>query len=438
MNNNRFTYYFLLLFTGFTGLTVFAQKAAVHIYPDVKRQIIQSVGGNYCQANYAAHAWDAIGGETLKELRPSHVRVALPLRLNKMNYADYKGAKFIQQPLIIEVFELLKRMKEEFGVKNFTISVWNVPDELIIDPSKTSQRVIKPEAYDELIQLLTDFLLTAKNKYGVEVDQFSFNESDGGYQILFSPETTIAFIKKAGKKFEEAGLKTKFLWGDTTQTKGTVAFATQIINDPKIRKYLGPLCFHSWWSENIKDDEFEKIASLAHSWNKKVWCNELGFDAMAYKVKDFNKSYEYAMRFARISHRTYKYAEAEVSQYWTWQNNFAIMSADLKEKYPSWYVTRHMTEFLNTGTQIVHSTSTDPEILPISGIHPDHSKILQVINLKKEPVSLEVDGFNSKFIDQYSTTEANNWEEIRNKAKTRKGVVTLQLKPQSINSFVYR
>ncbi len=255
---------------------------------------------------------------------------------------------------------------------------------------------------------------------------------------MFSPETTIAFVKKAGKKFEEAGLKTIFLWGDTARTQGTVEFATQIICDPEIWKYLGPLCFHSWSSEGIKDSEFERIAALAKAWNKKVWCTELGFDAMSHKVKDFNKSYDYALRVARIAHRTFKYAEAEVSLYWTWQKGYAIMSEDLLEKYPTWYVTRHMTEFLNTGTQIVHSTSSDPEILALSGIHTDGSKILQVINLKKEPVSIEVQGFDSQSIDQTTTTESNNWEEIKNAAKTKKGIVTFQVKPQSVNSFVYR
>ena len=48
--------------------------------------------------------------------------------------------------------------------------------------------------------------------------------------------------------------------------------------DSTIWKYLGPLCFHSWWSEKIPDSEFEKIAGLAKAWNKEVWCSELGFD----------------------------------------------------------------------------------------------------------------------------------------------------------------
>jgi O-glycosyl hydrolase len=438
MKQNQFTLCLSILFNGFLSLTASAQSAIVQVYPDLKQQIIQSIGGNYCQANYTNHAWDAIGQETLQEFRPSHVRVALPLKLRGMKFENYKGENFVKQPLIIEVLESLKRMKNEFGVQNFTISVWNVPDELVVDPLKSSQRVIKPEAYDEVIQMLVDFLLKAKNEYGVEVNQFSFNESDGGYQILFSSEATIAFIEKAGEKFEELGLKTGFLWADTAQTKGTVEFATQIMADPKIRKFIGPLSFHCWWSENIPDKEFERIAALAKAWNKEVWCAEMGFDAMAHKVKDMNKSWEYGLRFAKISHRIIKYAEVEVSLYWTWQNNYAIMSEDLTQKYPSYYVTRHLTEFLNTGTQIVQSTSSDPEILALAGVHPDGSKVLQIINLKKQMKNIEVKGFSAIKIDQVITTEVNNWEIIKNGIRSKNGKVLLQLKPQSINSFVLR
>ena len=424
--------YFVLIVS-----TAFAQKATVQIYPEIKRQAIKSIGGNYCQANYSAHAADAIGDETLREFRPTHVRVALPMRLRNAKFEDYRGENYTKQPLVLEVLDELKRMKNEFGVKNFTISVWDVPDEFIADPTKTAQRVIKPESYDEVIQMLTDFFLKAKNEYGVEIDQFSFNESDGGYQIIFSPEATIAFVKKAGQKWAEAGLKTKFLLADTAQTKGTIEFATQIMADKSIWKYLGPISFHCWWSEDIPDSEFERIAGFGKAWDKEVWCAELGFDAMAWKIKDMNKSYDYALRFAKISHRMIKYAEVEVSLYWTWQNNYAIMSADTKEKYPSYYVTRHQTEFLNTGTQIVHSTSSDPEILVISAIRSDGSKVMQIINMKQETVAIEVSGFESQKIDGISTSETNNWEILNNLAKTKNGKVKFQIKPQSVSTMVF-
>lgn len=428
---------FFILYLILIVSTALAQKATVKIYPEIKKQTIKSIGGNYCQANYSQHAADAIGDETLKQFRPTHVRVALPMRLRNANFVDYRGASYTKQPLVVEVLDELKRMKSEFGVVNFTISVWDVPDEFIADPTKTAQRVIKPEAYDEVIQMLTDFFLKAKNEYGVEIDQFSFNESDGGYQIIFSPEATIAFVKKAGQKWEEAGLKTKFLLADTAQTKGTIEFATQIMADPSIWKYLGPLSFHCWWSETIPDNEFERIAGFGKAWNKEVWCAELGFDAMAWKIKDMNKSYDYAMRFAKISHRMIKYAEVEVSLYWTWQNNYAIMSADLQEKYPSYFVTRHQVDFMNTGTQIVHSTSSDPEVLAISGIRGDGKRVLQLINMKKESIAVEISGFESQKIDATSTTQTNNWEIQKDIAKTKNGKLELQLKSESVNTFVF-
>ena len=154
----------------------------------------------------------------MREFRPTHIRVALPMRFRGKAFEEYRGASFTKQPLVIEVMEELKHMKTDCGVRNFTISVWDLPDDFMADPAKKAQRIIKPEAYDEVIQMLADFFQKAKSEYGVEVDQFSFNESDGGYQIIFSPEATIAFVKKAGKKFEELGLKTKFLLADTAQT----------------------------------------------------------------------------------------------------------------------------------------------------------------------------------------------------------------------------
>jgi len=437
MKTNQLTILFFSLLLGFSGAGVFAQRATVQVYPEVKRQIIRSIGGNYCNANYTPHAADAIGDETLREFRPSHVRVALPMRLRNTKFEDFRGENFTKQSLVVEVLDELKRMKNEFGVVNFTISVWDVPDEFIADPSKQAQRIIKPEAYDEVIQMLVDFFLKAKNEYGVEVDQFSFNESDGGYQIIFSPEATIAFVKKAGPKLEEAGLKTKFLLADTAQTIGTIEFATQIMADPAIWKYLGPLCFHSWWSEKIPDNEFERVAAFGKAWNKEVWCSELGFDAMAWKVKDMNKSWDYALRFAKISHRMLKLAEVEVSLYWTWQNNYEIMSADLQQKYPSYYITRHQVDFLNTGTQIVHSISSDPEILSIGGIRPDGSRVLQLINMKKEPMTVEVSGFDSGKIDATTTMESKNWEILKDCAKTKNGKVEVLLKPKSVNTFVF-
>jgi len=331
----------------------------------------------------------------------------------------------------------MKRMKTEFGVTNFTISVWRVPSAVVDKPERRDKRRIKPEHYAEVIDMITAFLTEAKTKYGVEADYFSFNESDGGYMTIFSPEETIVFFKMAAERFQKAGLKTKFLWADTAQTLGTVEFATMIAADSTLWKYLGPLCFHSWWSENIPDSEFERIAGFAKAWNKKVWCSELGFDAMSWRTKGMNESWDYAFRFAKISHRMMKYAEVEVSMYWTWQNNYGIMSADTKTKYPSYYVTRHYTDFLNSGTQIFHSLSSDPEILSICGINKEGKNVIQIINLKKEPVNIEISGIAGKFSKSVTTTEKNNWKENDIQVKVLKDKIVAEIQAESLNTLVF-
>jgi len=237
-------------------------------------------------------------------------------------------------------------------------------------------------------------------------------------------------------RFEAAGIKTKFLLADTAQTKGTVEFATMIMSDSTIWKVLGPLCFHSWWSEKIPDSEFERVAAFAKAHNKQVWCSELGFDAAAHKVKGMFQSYDYGLRFAKISHRMMKYAEVEVSMYWTWQNDYSIMSPDLKTLYPSYYMTRHLIDYLNTGTQIVHSTSSDPDVLAIGGIHEKGNQVIQLINMKKVPVTVDIDGYNSKSVDMVSTTESSNWNIQKNVTRSKKGLTSIQLLPESVNTLI--
>jgi hypothetical protein len=426
----------ILLFILGTSAHVVSQPVKIHVYPEIKKQKIISIGGNYCQANYTDNAWDAVGEATLQEFRPSHVRLALPLQFKGKDYSAFKGEKLTEQPVVVTLLETMKRMKEEFGVSNFTISVWRVADELVENPERNDKRRIKYDKYDEVIDMIEAFLVKAKHEYGVEADYFSFNESDGGYMTIFSPDETIRFFKMAGERFRKAGLKTRFLWADTAQTKGTVEFATMIAADSTIWRYLGPLCFHSWWSENIPDSEFERIAGLAQAWNKEVWCNELGFDAMSWRQKGMNESWEYALRFAKISHRMMKHARVAVSQYWTWQNNYSIMSADTKIKYPSYYVTRHQVNYLNSGSQVVHSTSSDPEILPLAAVNEKGQKIIHVLNLKHTPVNVDLEGFSGKTLMLVSTTENNLWNERQLKVKPKNGIYTVNLKPGSVNTII--
>jgi hypothetical protein len=132
-----------------------------------------------------------------------------------------------------------------------------------------------------------------------------------------------------------------------------------------------------------------------------------------------------------------KYAEVTVSLYWTWQNNYAIMSSDTKTKYPSYFVTRHYTDFLNNGAQVVHSTSSDPEILVIAGIDGNGKNVMQIINLKNKNVSIEIEGISGNLSSSVTTTERENWKENGISVKSKNGKVEVELQAQSMNTLVF-
>lgn len=415
---------------------VSSQEISVKVFPEVQLQKIKSIGANYCQVRLTNDAWDSIGEETLRQFRPENVRVAVPLKVKGAEYAAYKGNKLVEQPLVISLLKFMKRMKSEFGVKSFTVSTWDVPNELVVDPTVGRARVIKPELYNEVLDLIVAFLLTAKNEYNIDVDYFSFNESEKGIAVIFSPEATIAFIKVGVKRFREAGLKTRFLLSDASTPKVSREFATLIMADSTIWKDIGPLSFHSWGAEKMADSEYERLAALGKAINRPIWCTELGHDGWAHRTEGVFQTWDYGFRFAKISHRIIKYTQAEVTMYWTWQNDYPIMSTDLKTLYPSYYATRHFTNYLNTGTQIVQSMSSDPEILTLGGIHTDGTKVLQLINLKKAPVTIKIQGFDSKIVDLISTSEGNNWEEKKRVSSSKNGFINIQLRPESINTIL--
>jgi hypothetical protein len=113
------------------------------------------------------------------------------------------------------------------------------------------------------------------------------------------------------------------------------------------------------------------------------------------------------------------------------------MSADTNTKYPSYYVTRHYTDFLNSGTQIIHSLSSDPEILIICGINKEGKNVVQIINLKKEPVSIEIAGIAGKLSRSVTTTEKNNWKENDIQVKVSGNKMFAEIQSGSLNTLVY-
>lgn len=129
----------------------------------------------------------------------------------------------------------------------FTIWVapeWALNKSVRRDPFSQG-RIINPKKWDELCNSIASYLLYARKHYGVEPKFFSFNETDIGITIHFTPDQYRDAIKRVGASFAAHGLSTKFLLGDVSKPP-PVDFIKPASLDPQAMKYVGAISFHSW------------------------------------------------------------------------------------------------------------------------------------------------------------------------------------------------
>ncbi|MVN20504.1 glycoside hydrolase [Mucilaginibacter arboris] len=131
----------------------------------------------------------------------------------------------------------------------------------------------------EIYKSITDYILYLKQHYGVEVADFSFNESDLGINIRQTGEEHAELIKGLGAYFASKGLKTKLLLGDNSDAT-SYAFIYPAMKDPATKPYIGAVSFHSWrgWETEI----LQKWADAAAELNLPLIVGEGSTDAAAY------------------------------------------------------------------------------------------------------------------------------------------------------------
>ncbi len=98
---------------------------------------------------------------------------------------------------------------------------------------------------EDIYASLTDYIIYLKEEYGVEVDMFSFNESDIGINVRQTPQEHADLIKGLGAYMESKGLQTKLLLGDASDANG-YSFVDAALEDPATWRYIGAVSFHSW------------------------------------------------------------------------------------------------------------------------------------------------------------------------------------------------
>jgi hypothetical protein len=342
-------------------LTVDASKARFHF---------DGFGGDYCWNNESPAV-----GYTLKNLKLGWARTELKAQ-QWDRQRDNPGPEIRADLATMQRFQ-------QMGVP-YVISIWWLPERFYTDayekPRSAHFRIIDPEKWDELLDLVGSYLQYARKEYGVEPDLFSFNESNIGIYVGLTPETHVEVIKRFGAYFRKTGLKTRMLLGDATGPRDTHKFVLDAAADPEALQYVGAVAFHSWGGGT--PEQYAAWGDVAEWLHLPLLVTELGVDAAAYYTRSYD-SYDYGLREAQMTQELLEYAHPQGTQYWQFTNDYSLVRTGRDgtvEPTARFWLMKQFTDLTPRGSEGLASTSDEKEVL-VSAFRKGDAYAVQILNL---------------------------------------------------------
>lgn len=388
-------------------------------------QAMRGLGGNFCQARYGyTTALDNVGRYTLANLKVAHARVGLPLNYwtpTPDTYVDDAQAK----ASLLALQALAARKIPT------VVSVWEGPTWMLGGQPEATGRPLPPNMYDPCIRAIVRYLTLARDKYKAEPAYLSFNEPDYGVNFKFTSLEMANFIRQAGPAMAAAGLRTKFLIGDTANGTNAADYIEPLLKDTGLAAYLGPIAFHGWDALGATDLAYQRIRELGQRYRKEVWCTEAGHDAQLWQANDPWRSWENALRTALAYERTIRVSGAQLMDYWTYQDNYPLVDEKTSTPFPVFQVMRQLEGVFGAGQRILPVThDSDSAQLLASQDRKGHRTVL-VVNPSGAGQTF-LSGFrpNAKLRVLTSDRSAQRQETL---ARTdRSGGVTLRIPARSV------
>lgn len=226
----------------------------------------------------------------LDNMRVAMGRVELPWRL----WHPEEGtdpAKAELHPHVRQSLEMAQRL-EAMGMP-VALACW-FPPQWALEPGSVRKSGgvaalrLDPQKKEAIYKSLCSYIKFAKERYGVEFDYFSFNESDIGIDVLHTPEEHRDFIKEFGAVLAAEGLPCRMFLGDNSDAT-TIDFIKPALADKETHRYIGAVSFHSW--RGCDDETLRRWAEAARSINVPLIVGEGSTDAAAHRYPMiFNES----------------------------------------------------------------------------------------------------------------------------------------------------
>jgi len=275
-------------------------KAPVNLAVNTAKpgRAFDGLGGNFRLQN--PNADPQVIDYCLQNMRVAYSRVEMPWRFWQPNKdvdptAAADSGKL--SPAVTKAMQMAHRL-DSLHIP-IILSAWFPPDWAVTGKVNFGPvngiwgNPLNKDNMDAIYKSIADYILYLKNKYGVEVKLFSFNESDLGINIRLTAQDHDDFIKGCGAYFASQGLKTKMLLGDNSDAT-TYQFIYTAMNDPEAKPYIGAISFHSW--RGFETATLQKWAKAATLMNIPLLVGEGSIDAAAWTYPDIFQEQTYALK----------------------------------------------------------------------------------------------------------------------------------------------
>jgi hypothetical protein len=391
-------------------LTIDAAKPRFHF---------DGFGGNYCWNNQSP-----IAAYTLSHLKSAWARTELKAQL-------WDRQRNQPGPEIRADWETMRKL-QQMGA-HLVISVWKLPERFYTDAYEKARdapfRVINPEKWDELLDLLGSYLLYAKQQYGVEPELFSFNESNIGINVGLTPESHAAAIKRVGAYFQKLGLKTKMLLGDTGGPRDTYKFVLQAASDAGALPYIGAVAFHSWGGGT--PEQYAAWGDVAEWLKLPLLVTEMGVDPSAFYTRSYD-SYAYGLREAEMAQELLTDARPQGVQFWQFTDDYALARAagdGTVEPTARLWLMKHFTDLTPVSSDALTAISDESDVL-VTAFRTQNDFTVHILNLGAAR-DASLGGLPNADWQAVETTEQRQFQENR-VGRSEGGGVHLRLAARSL------
>lgn len=410
-----------------------AKGDSLRVYPSRTRQTIQTVAGaNWSHRSaYLQQPIDPIGLYNLTHLPIRMSRIVVDLRewqLNPGNQPQNRGD-------IRETFLLMQLLQEQDI--DVVVAFYDLPDWLVMNPASDRQRIVAPDRYPQLVELISGWLDFAQAEYGLNVSQISFNEPDLGVNTHWSSRDMVRFITLAGPGLARRDPPTLFVLGDCHAVANCLHFVQPIWQNEATNVFIGSLAFHSWDQPPPPSLAYAELATFGVTAGLDVMASEMGWNANLWQQEPTDPtfdSWEHALRTAVIYSRVLKLSGVSSAFFWQMlgedypTNNGTVA-------YPVFSVLQQLDDAFSPGTQIVETSPDSESVYALAGML-NGRMALHVINGATEERELLVEGL-ANGIYAHNILDAAGSVQAKDIAVTR-GSVSLQLPRQSISLLQQR